>query len=70
MTKVTCDRCGKIMDMDLLGYIFSNHEDGQWVPTILINAKDPETGKARKIDICEDCEKALYTFIFGEKVKT
>lgn len=70
MLNTTCDRCGKVMDINVLGNLISKHEEHTWWPIVLVNAIDPQTKKARNIDLCQDCEKDLYRFIFGEEVKT
>lgn len=66
MVVITCDRCGKNMEMDFMGYLFSDHKENAYIPSMFINGKDPNTGKTRKFDLCEDCEKKVYHFIFDD----
>lgn len=68
MMKVTCDRCGKLIDIDYMTPLNFGCETPEWSPSVMLYAKDPDTGGARKFDLCETCEKALYQFIFDDEV--
>ena len=57
MIRMTCDRCGKVMDTN------SIHE----TPGIRVVVPSITTGKLREVDLCPECEEKLLLYIFGEE---
>lgn len=59
MTKIICDRCGKEFNyFPMMQVKF---------PCIYVRVQYAVGDCGRQIDLCDDCKKKVYNFIFGEK---
>lgn len=61
MVKIICDKCKKeYKEYPQQSVIF---------PRVLISVSN-KLNDCRAVDLCEDCKKAVYDFIFGGKENT
>lgn len=63
MKTIKCDRCGKEIP-----YVppFMNAAKGGILPPVLImTVWEPLAQKSREVDLCDDCQRAVYNYIFG-----
>jgi hypothetical protein len=60
----TCDRCGKEMEPIYFSVVGCNPMNTQYNPEIMVTVME-ENGKARPVDLCEECHKAIYNNIFN-----
>lgn len=73
MIKMTCDRCGRGLDPNAFNFmngVFSDPKnESKWRPSMMVCGTDPMTAEYRRFELCEECEKDLYRFIFNDEVK-
>jgi len=73
MIKMTCDRCGVELNPNdfnfMTGAFGDTRTEGKWRPSMMVCGTDPVTKEYRRFELCKECEKDLYRFIFDEVAK-
>lgn len=59
MKKTFCDRCGKVSDINPNTNVYG-------APSFYIQKIGPYDMNIRDIDLCPECEKELYNWIFNK----
>lgn len=62
MKSIKCDRCGK--DIPYVPPYMNCTIQDVINPIIMISAFDPVSSLAREVDLCSECQKAVYDYIF------
>lgn len=62
MKTIKCDRCGKDIP-DVPSYM-NIVRQGVIKPTVMMTIWDNAKQIARAVDLCDDCQKAVYEYIF------
>lgn len=62
MKTIKCDRCGK--DIPYVPPYMNAYKDGVIPPTIMMTVWEPLSQKTREVDLCDDCQRAVYNYIF------
>ena len=62
MKTIKCDRCGK--NIPYVPSYMNCAQQGIILPNIMVTMYDPTAQRAREVDLCDDCQKAVYDYIF------
>lgn len=62
MKTIKCDRCGK--DIPYVSPYMNAVKNGIIPPTVIMTVWEPLNQKTREVDLCENCQKAVYSYIF------
>ena len=62
MRTIKCDRCGKDIP-DIPPYMNVTRQ-GVIKPTVMMTIWDNVKQMARAVDLCDDCQKVVYDYIF------
>ena len=62
MKTIKCDRCGKEIPYMLPS--MNAAKEGVLPPVLLMSVWEPLAQKPREVDLCHDCQMAVYDYIF------
>lgn len=62
MKTIKCDRCGK--NIPYIPPYMNVAKDGIVPPTIMMTVWEPNTQRLREVDLCNECQMAVYDYIF------
>lgn len=62
MKTIKCDRCGK--DLPYVPSYANVAQQGIITPTIMMTVWEPLSQRVIEVDLCDDCQKAVYEYIF------
>ena len=63
MKTIKCDRCGK--DIPYVPPFMNVAKEGFIFPKIIITKWDALSQKLDEVDLCDDCQKDVYDYIFN-----
>ena len=62
MKTIKCDRCSK--EIPYVPPYMNVAKQGVVYPKIIMSIWDPLTQSAREVDLCNECERNVYNYIF------
>lgn len=62
MKTIKCDRCGK--DIPYVPPFMNAAQQGIVPPTFMMTIWEPITQNVKEVDLCNDCQMAVYSYIF------
>lgn len=62
MKTIKCDRCGK--EIPYVPPYMNAVKNSIIPPTIMMTVWEPLSQKIREVDLCDDCQLAVYSYIF------
>ena len=62
MKTIKCDRCGR--DIPYVPPYINACKNSIIPPTIMMTVWEPLHQKTREVDLCDDCQRAVYNYIF------
>lgn len=62
MKTIKCDRCGK--DIPCVPPYMNCAQQSIIFPSIMMTVYDPISQSVREVDLCDDCQKAVYSYAF------
>ena len=62
MKTIKCDRCGK--DIPYVPPYVNVAQQGIITPTIIMTVWEPLSQRVMNVDLCDNCQKAVYDYIF------
>lgn len=66
MKTIKCDRCGK--DIPYVPSFMNAAQQGIIPPKFIMTIWDGQNMKAREVDLCDDCQKVVYDYIFDYRL--
>lgn len=62
MKTIKCDRCGK--KIPYVPPFMNAVKQGLLPPVLIMTVWEPLAQKSREVDLCDDCQRAVYGYIF------